>query len=1137
MKATGDTYYANQQLMDYRLLSTMGFTKDDVEAIKKRPEVENVMAGYGMDLLMKHPEGAEVARVMSLPKDVSPQNPAYLNRLVVDEGRLPEAPNECFADSQSGYKLGDEVAVSPTNSSDSLGSMAEKRFTVVGLGASPAYISFQRGNATIGNGRVNYFLYVPSAAFNSDYYTEIFLTAKGSAGLSAFSEEYDSLIAGGGSALKAFGEERAQIRYAAIMDEGNAELADAQAEVADGRRELADAEQELADGKQELADAKAEAERELAKAWRQLQDGERELANGRIALADGERGLAEAQVTLQDGTRALAEGRAKLEAAQREYDAGFAEYSTKRAEYDMAKAQIDVLQPAVDGIPQMLTGLDAMTGGGVAEPPPEQLQGFAETAGALVQTASGTARLLSAGGQEAGVALAQQLQGIADAGGAALQSMQAGGSALAVYAALQPLLPLHPGMAAAVGGVQAQLNAALPELDAAAVTLAGAKAQLDAGWAEVAANQEKLNIGLAQLEEGKKQLKEARTKLADGEKELADGRRTYTEKKAEAEQKIADAEAEIADGMAEIADGKIELADAEKEIADGQKELDDLAAPTWYVNTREDSPGYSGFASDTGRIDAIAVVIPVFFFLVSALVCLTTMTRMVEEQRPLIGTLKGLGYSRSAIAFKFLLYAGIASTLGSVLGVLVGYLAFPTTIWKAYGMMYIMPAISLWNDLPLALSSVLFSVLCILAATWAACANELRSVPASLLRPKAPRAGKRVLLERMAPLWRRMSFMQKVAARNLFRYKKRFFMTVIGVAGCGALLVTGFGLRDSITGIVGLQYSGINQYDMMAVLTEPSTAAADTALNKALPQYGQGLYTTSVLVDAAAAGETSGDMTVYLYIAEDAAALDAFIDLHQRADGAKVSLPGSGGAVVTEKLANRLGLNAGDTFSVSRVNEAPVTLSVGGIAENYILNYIYITPDTYRALFGETPEYDTVLINLDEGLAATDDEVMAALLEAEPVAGAMDTLTLRAQFDDMFESLNAVVWLIIAAAALLAFVVLYNLTNINITERTREIATLKVLGFYNGEVASYIYRENLLLTLIGIAVGLVLGVFLHNFVIVTAEIDEVMFRRVIEPLSYVLSVLFTLACAGLVNLVMLRRLRSVDMVESLKSNE
>ena len=1136
MKATGDEYYASQHLMDYRLVSTLGFTQQDVDALAERPEVARLMAGYGIDLLVEHPEGAQVARVMSLPDDTTAENPAYLNQLVLHQGRMPTAPGECFADDQSGYKLGDVITVADSNDPDSLDLMAARQFTIVGMGVSPSYVTFQRGTSTIGNGRVDYFLYVPKEAFDSEFYTEVFAAAEGAQGLSAFSQEYDKLTVKGEATLKDFGEERAKIRYDDIMEEGNTELADARQELADAKKELADAEKELADGEKELADAKQTADRELGDAWRKIRDAEKELADGRAAIARGEDEIALGVYQVQEGQAALDSNRVTLQNGQAQYDAGYAEYSQKRAEYDAAVAQLDQLQPAVDAVPQLLAAMDAMTAGGTAEVPPDMLPAYTETAGLLVATANGTAQLLEAGTDPDGLALAAQLRAVAGAVTTALQDMQTGGSTLAVYGALQPLGAMQPYMAGAVAAVRQTLDAALPELEAAAATLAASKAQLDDGWRQLNAGEAQLNSARLALEEGVRKLDEAKKELGDGEKELADGKAEYYEEKAKAEREIADAEVELADGRREIEDGKVEIADAEEEIADGQRELDDLEVPTWYVFTREDSPGYSGFTSDTGRIDAIAVVIPVFFFLVSALVCLTTMTRMVEEQRPLIGTLKGLGYGKGAIAFKYLLYAGAASLFGSVLGVLVGYVAFPKAIWAAYGMMYIMPAISLWNDLPLALSSVLFSVLCILAATWAACAHELRSVPANLLRPKAPRAGKRVLLERIGPLWRRMSFMAKVAVRNLFRYKKRFFMTVIGVAGCSALLVTGFGLRDSITGIVSRQYGGVNRYDMTAVLTEDSDAAADTQLNAVLPEYGEGLYTASVLVDAQSGAGDSGDMTVYLYVAEEPERLGRFIDLHQRRDDAPIPFPGSG-AVVTEKLADKLGLAPGDSFTVERVNEEPVSLTVGGVAENYIFNYIYITPDTYVELFGEPPGYDTVLINLKEEYLDEVDTAMAALTAAKPVAAVMDIPTLRAQFDDMFESLNAVVWLIIAAAALLAFVVLYNLTNINITERTREIATLKVLGFYNGEVASYIYRENLLLTLIGIAAGLVLGVFLHDFVIVTAEVDEVMFRRVIEPLSYVFSVVFTLLCAGVVNLVMLGRLRGVDMVESLKSNE
>ncbi|MDL2219650.1 ABC transporter permease [Ruminococcaceae bacterium OttesenSCG-928-O06] len=1095
MRATADLYYQEQNLMDVRLLSTYGFTGADADALAARDDVKAVMAGYGLDLLVHNPEGDEVARFAALPA-AGTEGDADMNRIVLVEGRLPDAADECVVDAQTAYQVGDVINLSEGNDEDTLDMLNARAFTVVGRANAPSYIAFTRGSTNIGNGRIAFFVYTTAAAFDGEYYSEIFLRLEGTEKLSSFSDEYETLVDDAVESLEGFGEVRAEVRYTEIVDEANEELADARAE---------------------LDDAKAEADEKLGDALREIEDAERKIADGWAEVAENAQKLEDAKRDIASGQAALDDARASLAAGQSTYDAGWAEYQQNLGAWQQNKAAADALQAGL-GTPMddAFAALDATTGSGMIEPPtPEAEAGFDAAAEGVVQLAEGAAALLEASGDAGAAAAAGAIRGSVDAACTAIDEDRR----LDAYTALGALAPggaLHTAMAAAAQGAQDELAAALPLLQDAEAKLLAARAQLDEGWAGVSAAESQLTSARAEVADGEVQLADARRELADAQVELADGRQEYEEEKAKAE---------------------AEIADAEEKLADAQKELDELEAPKWYVRTRQDNPGYSGFASDADRINALAAAIPVFFFLVAVLVCLTTMTRMVEEQRSMIGTLKALGYTRWAIAAKYLLYAGFASVTGAVVGVIIGFIAFPTAIWQAYGMMYVMPSIHLGGNTGLAVLSVAVCVACTTLAALFACLSALRSVPAELMRPKAPRAGKRVILERIGPLWRRMSFMQKVTARNLLRYKKRFFMTVVGVAGCTALLLTGFGLRDSITGIVARQYGGINRYDLVVATSEATGAAENTELNRLWPQYAEGIYTQETLIDAESESAASGGMTVYLYVMEQPQEFDEFIRLWDRKGGTAVAPPGSEGAVITEKLADRLKLKVGDTLWVNRVNEDARALTVQGVAENYIFNYVFVSPAQYEALFGEVPEYDTLLLNLHEDQTQNADAILEELLNASPVAGAVDIASYQDQFDDMFSSLNAVVWLIIGAAALLAFVVLYNLTNINITERYREIATLKVLGFFNGEVASYVYRENLILTLIGIVLGLVLGVFLHDFVITTAEVDEVMFRRVIELLSYVWSVLFTLLCAGLVNLAMLRRLRRIDMVESLKSAE
>ncbi len=1181
MAHTADLFYARQHLADYRLLSTMGFTEEDIEALRASGAYSAVMASYGVDALVDSPAGPTAVRLQALPLG---EGEDVLNRPILLAGRLPEAENECLADSDGSSAIGDVIRLSESNSESTLDLLNQDEFTVVGLASSPAYISHSRGNTNVGNGRISQFYFLPEAAFSADYYTDVYLRDAQAEGLDSFSDEYAGLAEDGVAALEDFGAQRAEVRYQAIVDEAEVKLADAEAELAKGRQEYedkrAEAETELADAEKEIRDGEAEA----ADGQRQIDENAAKLAEGEAELTSGEGQMAAARAAIEQNRSALqqaeaqySEGQALYEAGRAQYEQGLAEWQARKAEWQAGKDQYDAglaeyqkgqaqwegqaallegLRGAKAGVESAAAQLGALlpaAGAGDAEAVAQfsaiatgaagSLQGLSEQLAALpgvdpalpagLSAAASGAEAALAGGDYAGAITA--LSGGAAALGPALDAMQAGLNAakLPLDAAKTQLdaskAVLDDGAAQLAAG-EAALNESKTKLDGSAQQLAASRAMLDAGWQALADGEAQLAGGLAQLDaaraqiaEGAAQLEGARGTLADARAQLAEGRAEYEDAKATAEEEFAKAEQELADGEAEIADARAELAD--------------LEPPEWYVFDREANPGYTGFASDTHRIDSIALIFPVFFFLVATLICLTTMTRMVEENRTQIGTLKALGYSKGAIAFKYLFYGILASLAGSVTGVLLCSWLFPVAIWNAYSILYVLPPLTVFLHPVYAPLSVLASVLCTVLATLSACMGELRSVPATLMRPKAPDPGKRILLERLRPLWRRMSFNQKVTSRNIFRYKKRFLMTVVGVAGCSALLLTGFGLRDSISGIVGVQFGEINLYDAVASLEEPSTASAATGLNETLPGLGESLYASQNNLTVRFEGRDNGGMTTSLYVAEDPALLQSFIVFKDRASGRPVPFPQGDGVLITEKLAGHLGVRAGDTIELMLAGEPVVQAAVAGVVENYIQNYVYIAPGTYQSLLGKAPEYDTVLLRFAEGETRSDSEIVTELIALDNVAGAMDVAEMRAQFNDMLQSLDSVIWVVILSAGLLAFVVLYNLTNININERAREIATLKVLGFYPREVGSYIFRESFFLTLIGSVAGLGLGVILHSFVIKTAEIDEVMFLHRISLPSFLLSVLFTLLCMGLVDLVMVRRLKKIDMIESLKSAE
>ncbi|MBQ3126922.1 MAG: FtsX-like permease family protein [Clostridia bacterium] len=662
---------------------------------------------------------------------------------------------------------------------------------------------------------------------------------------------------------------------------------------------------------------------------------------------------------------------------------------------------------------------------------------------------------------------------------------------------------------------RAQLDAMRPMLDAS--TLAAYTAQLAAAEAQLA-------DGRAALE-GQKAKAEA--EFASGERKLA-----------EAKQELDRGEREYADGLADyetgLAEAEAEFADAERRLVEAEDDIAALEKPEWYIFTRADNLGYASFDGNAAKVAAIAAVFPIFFFLVAALVSLTTMTRMVEEERGLIGTLKALGYGGRQIAARYLFYAALTGILGSAVGLAIGLRLFPAVLWQVYEMMYDLPPLQILFIPRYVLIASLSMIACTMLATWSACSRTLVEQPAALLQPRAPKAGRRILLEHITPIWRRMKFTHKVTARNLFRYQKRLWMTIIGVAGCTALLVAGFGLRDSIGDIVDLQFGELMHYDLTVVLSD-SDALDDNlrqviADSEAVENYLP-VAMRNVKVSAAGA-ERSLDAS--MVTAADDAEFGKYITLRERRGHASIAHGGMS-VVITEKMGEELGVAVGDVITLLDDDKHRAEVTVTGITENYVAANVYLGQEAWLTAWGESPAYTMLYAMTDTPDEAARDALSTSLLLDDGVSALSYNDSLREQFDDLLTNINYIVVVLIICAGLLAFIVLYNLININVTERMREIATIKVLGFYDNEVAGYVFRETTILTLLGAAVGLGLGIFLHAFVVRTAEIEAIMFGRSIYPLSYVCSAAITLAFGGLVNLVMLRRLRNIDMVESLKS--
>lgn len=669
----------------------------------------------------------------------------------------------------------------------------------------------------------------------------------------------------------------------------------------------------------------------------------------------------------------------------------------------------------------------------------------------------------------------------------------------------------------------ATLNAMYEEIQKGEAAIAQAQDQIDSAKAELESGQEQINSGWDQITAGEQELADAEAKLEEAEAEIADGWEEYYEGEAEAE--------------AEIADGEQKIADAKEELADAENEINDIEMPEWYIYDRSNLPDYTGYGENADRMRAIGEVFPAIFFLVAALISLTTMTRMVEEQRTQIGTLKALGYERHSIAGKYLGYALLATVSGSVVGILFGEKVFPYIIINAYGIMYQhMSNINIPYNLEYGLGAAAAALASTLLATIFSCYKELREQAAELMRPPTPKQGQRVLLERVKFIWKRLNFSWKASIRNLVRYKKRLFMTIFGIGGCMALMLVGFGLKDSIFAIVDIQYGEIQLYDGNIILSDDATEEEKSNIITTLEKDSKMAGSTEGILSQITVGNGEEWHDVYLDVPKNVEEFSEFVVLQDRVTNEKYELDDSG-AILTEKMATELDVEPGDTVTIRDENRGDLEVEISAVCENYMSHYLYMTPAYYEKVYGEQPDYNSIFYKTADRITEEAERIGEEALTLPGALSVSYTTDLREQVDNMLGALDEVIVVLIISAGMLAFVVLYNLNNINITERQRELATLKVLGFYNGEVAMYVYRENIVLTVLGAVFGIVLGKFLHGFIIVTVEIESVMFGRNIDLSSFIYGFLLTILFSLLVNGAMYFKLKKINMVESLKSVE
>ena len=1314
MRYSGDAYYDESSLMDIKVVGTMGLTSDDVSSIESIDGIESAEGAWSTDVMCGEGQKQKVLHIESINDAV--------NKLDVQEGRLPEKSGEIFLDSTfasaNEYKVGDKVALREDGDSTLL---VTAEYTVVGTGRSPLYISFNRGNTTLGTGEVNGFGYVLPEDFDQEIYTQIYVTVHGAKGLTSYTDGYENLIAKIKGRVENIADDRCQIRLAAVKadaqeeiddaqkklddgkkeadekladakeeldkgekdledgrqeyEDGKSQLEDAKTELADGKKQLEDAKTELADGKTQLEDAKAQladgksqlesaksqlsssksqldtARSQLDDGWSQVNAAKAQLADGQAQLDSAQKqvtsGLAELeenQKTLDENKAKLADGKAQIEAGEQQLEAAKQTLTTKQSELDQSKAEITAGQQQIESTRTQLNAQKQQITDGLSQVSVGEAQlqeGISALESAKAQLTELQSQLATVrasynaalenpdASQEEIDILAAQVSALEEQEAAVTQQIQA--SEAQIESQRQQLAAtrseLESGLAAVEDGLS-QLSQKESELNAGLEQITAGQAQIDAGWIQIqeqentlAASKAEIEAGEQELEKGQKQLKAAKKKLNKAQKEIDSNAETLAAGQAEldanvaklndseaqyasgleqynsgarqiaeneakltsGEQEIAENEAKLADGEKEIADNEKKLADGEKEITDNEKklqdavndlkkgekdladgkkeyedakkdaedeiaenqqklddakkELEDLEMPEWMVTDREELPEYTDYGDNADRLRNIGQVFPVIFFLVAALISLTTMTRMVEEQRTQIGTLKALGYKKSAIAAKYICYAFFATLLGSVLGMLIGEKIIPYIIITAYGIMYhnVANTISIDYQPGFALIASAASVVCTVGATLFASGKELQETPASLMRPPAPKEGKRVLLERLTFIWKHLSFSWKSTIRNLFRYKKRLIMTVFGIAGSMGLMLVGFGIQDSISDIAAIQYRELQHYDGMVIEDSDATEEEHAELFEYMKENEQIAHCNRVQMTKISAPKGSSNISIYLFVPESLSEFAKDVTLKNRITGETYELTDEG-AAISEKTASLLGLKVGDMIPLKK-GDKEYKVRVAVITENYMSHYLYMTPRVYEQTFGEMPEYENIVFTMQED-CKDDLEMAGTRILANPGALSISyTSSLASQVDRMLSTLDAVILVLIVSAGMLAFVVLYNLNNINITERQRELATLKVLGFYDGEVSQYVLRENVILTVLGIMFGAVFGILIHRYVITTVEVDAVMFGRNIKPLSFLYSGILTSIFSIVVNGVMHFKLKTIDMVESLKSVE
>ena len=1025
MRDSLDKFLDDTNTYDINIVSTLGLTNEDVDEIKKIKNTENVHGIYSKDISFKTDDKEFIFKAIEYSEKI--------NTPILLDGKLPENNNECVVEQDflidSGFKIGDNIKI------DEDDELKANSFKIVGSVKSPIYVSMERGTTSLGDGTIDYYLYLNKDVFDMDYYPNIYLNVNSAKIEKITTNKYNELVENVYKDIENIKEERETQRYNNIKEEASEKL------------------QESID---EYEKGKKEGEEELKKAKDKIEDSEKEIKNAENKL---ETGKTKAKKEISNAKTEISSSENKLKKSEKEYEEGLEKYSKGIKEYNSNKSKLE-------------SSLDVLNDN------------------------------------------------------------------------LKKLKDLKEEIEKQIALIEDEIKNGNLENEDKLVLLKNQLSDLNSNIKEIESNKNKINNELSsaekELNKTKKALDSAKKEIDNGYKELEKGKKELSSRESSLNNQFAKAEKEIEDGKKEIEDAKEtlekeemkfneEIKDAEKEIEDAKEDIEGIKEGKWYIFDREDDTGFSSFIDSINSMNNIATLFPIIFYLVAILISSTSMSRMVEEERGDIGTLKALGYSNLRIINKYIAYSLLSTVLGGIIGMFIGFILIPTVVWENYSIIYYLPEFYPKLRFSYGILGTVIAVICITGSTVHSAYKELKDEPSSLMRPKSPKMGKKVILEKIPFIWKRLNFSSKTTVRNVFRYKKRALMTIIGISGCTALILAGFGLRDSIKDIAEYQYGRVFEYDLVVSLNKEDEELVNLVKDSDIVE--------SVSLTDSLSGSISADgikRDTSIIVVENTEDFKNVANLRDIDSGNIIDLSNEG-VLISDKLASLLEIEKGENITLTDSDNNEFEYKVLGIVENYIGHYVYINKDLYESKENDF-NINTLFIKYKEG--NNDNEAFEEmLLDDNSVTSITVVENSLEHVRDLLKSLDLVVMILIVSSALLAFVVLYNLANVNISERVREIATLKVLGFYDKEVDNYINRESIILTCIGIAIGLIAGVFLTGFVISTFETENMRFARNILLHSYIYSILITSVFSIIVNFATHFVLKKINMVESLKSIE